>query len=125
VGSYSPPFHPRFSDSEYEGIISRISQSGANIVWVGLGTPKQDIVAQRIANLIPVVTVSVGAAFDFFAGRKAEAPAWLQGTGLEWAFRLKEEPRRLLSRYTLGSCTFLKNSLFPPPPPPARVGATR
>jgi N-acetylglucosaminyldiphosphoundecaprenol N-acetyl-beta-D-mannosaminyltransferase len=89
----------------------RIRASGATIVWVGLGTPKQDYEAQRIATSLPVVAVAIGAAFDFLAGTKAQAPLWVQRSGLEWAFRLASEPRRLGRRYVWGNSVFVREAL--------------
>ena len=105
VGAESPPFRPA-SETELRERDERIAASGASIVWVGLGTPKQDAEVQRLAASIPVVAMAVGAAFDFLAGTKAQAPAWVQRSGLEWAFRLASEPRRLGRRYLWGNSVF-------------------
>jgi N-acetylglucosaminyldiphosphoundecaprenol N-acetyl-beta-D-mannosaminyltransferase len=106
VGAESPPFAPATAD-ELTQRDERIRQSGASIVWVGLGTPKQDAEVRRLADTLPVVAMAVGAAFDFLAGTKAQAPAWMQRNGLEWAFRLGSEPRRLGRRYVWGNGVFL------------------
>ncbi len=99
VGVESPPFRPP-TPSEEEATLDRIRQSGATVVWVGLGVPKQDVWIHRAAPLLHGVTlVGVGAAFDFLAETKAQAPAWVQRSGLEWLFRLFHEPRRLWRRY--------------------------
>jgi N-acetylglucosaminyldiphosphoundecaprenol N-acetyl-beta-D-mannosaminyltransferase len=106
VGICSPPFRSptaRELLDEEEAILS----SRADIVWVGLGTPKQDIRAAQLAAALPVVAVAVGAAFDFVAGHKRQAPPWVQRRGLEWAFRLGCEPRRLWRRYLFGNARFL------------------
>ncbi|WP_375400964.1 WecB/TagA/CpsF family glycosyltransferase [uncultured Amnibacterium sp.] len=106
VGAASPPFR---SQSELE-LVERdraIAASGAQVVWVGLGTPKQDVEAERLAHSLPVVAVAVGAAFDYAAGTLREAPRWLRTLGLEWAFRLAVEPARLWRRYLFGSARFL------------------
>lgn len=105
VGRESPPFRPA-SDAELAERDQRIADSGATIVWVGLGTPKQDFEVQRLAASLPVVAMAVGAAFDFLAGTKAQAPVWVQKSGLEWAFRLASEPRRLGKRYVWGNSVF-------------------
>jgi N-acetylglucosaminyldiphosphoundecaprenol N-acetyl-beta-D-mannosaminyltransferase len=76
-----------------------IRNSGARIVLVGLGSPKQDRWMHAHRDRIPAVMLGVGAAFDFLAGVKPQAPAWMQQNGLEWAFRLATEPRRLWRRY--------------------------
>jgi N-acetylglucosaminyldiphosphoundecaprenol N-acetyl-beta-D-mannosaminyltransferase len=72
-----------------------------------LGTPKQDELIGELVNRVHVPLVAIGAAFDFLAGTKPEAPAWLQGTGLEWIFRLLSEPRRLWRRYLVGNTRFV------------------
>jgi exopolysaccharide biosynthesis WecB/TagA/CpsF family protein len=105
VGAESPPFRTA-TDSELAERDERIRASGASIVWVGLGTPKQDVEVQRMAASLPVVAMAVGAAFDFLAGTKPQAPEWMQRSGLEWAFRLGSEPGRLGKRYVWGNSVF-------------------
>jgi N-acetylglucosaminyldiphosphoundecaprenol N-acetyl-beta-D-mannosaminyltransferase len=99
VGSYSPPFQPLTARTQTE-IAARISDSEADVVWVGIGVPKQE---KWMASMRPLlnapVLIGVGAAFDFHAGLVPSAPRWMQRTGLEWAFRLAQEPRRLWRRY--------------------------
>jgi N-acetylglucosaminyldiphosphoundecaprenol N-acetyl-beta-D-mannosaminyltransferase len=106
VGTESPPFR-ELTDAEREEQLGRIAESSAQVVWVGLGTPKQDFESARLAARLPLVFIAVGAAFDFVAGTKAEAPAWMQGAGLEWVHRLFSEPRRLWRRYLFGNAQFL------------------
>jgi N-acetylglucosaminyldiphosphoundecaprenol N-acetyl-beta-D-mannosaminyltransferase len=106
VGMDSPPFR-ELTDREQADQLTRISASGAHIVWVGLGTPKQDFEVARLARELPLVSVAVGAAFDFVAGTKRQAPLWMQHNGLEWVFRLGSEPRRLWRRYLFGNARFL------------------
>jgi N-acetylglucosaminyldiphosphoundecaprenol N-acetyl-beta-D-mannosaminyltransferase len=106
VGTCSPPFRP-MTASELRDEEESILSSGADIVWVGLGTPKQDIHAAQLASALPVVCAAVGAAFDFVAGHKPQAPAWMQRGGLEWTFRLGCEPRRLWRRYLFGNARFV------------------
>lgn len=106
VGTESPPFR-ELSEAERADQVIRLKESGAQIVWVGLGTPKQDFETARLAREIPVVFVAVGAAFDFVAGTKKEAPEWMQRTGLEWTYRLMSEPRRLWRRYLFGNARFV------------------
>ena len=105
VGAESPPFRP-LTDAERAAQIERIAVSGAQVVWVGLGCPKQDHEAARLAGEVPAVFVAVGAAFDFISDTKRRAPRWMQRSGLEWLFRLGSEPRRLWRRYVLGLPTF-------------------
>lgn len=103
---YSPPFGT-WPPEEFERICAAIRDSGANLVWVGLGCPKQERwIADHLAELPPAVYFGVGAAFAFHAGHVARAPGWCQQAGLEWAYRLVREPRRLFRRY------FTYNSLF-------------
>jgi len=106
VGAESPPFRA-MSVSEIADQDGRIRDSGATIVWVGLGTPKQDWEVARLAGSVPVVAMALGAAFDFLAGVKPQAPLWMQKSGTEWAFRLASEPRRLAKRYLWGNPRFL------------------
>ncbi len=106
VGAESPPFRTLSSEDLLEQD-QRIRDSAAQIVWVGLGTPKQDWEVARLAAKMPVVAMAVGAAFDFIAGTKPQAPVWMQRTGTEWAYRLAREPRRLSKRYLWGNPRFL------------------
>ncbi len=99
VGTTAPPFRTLTAD-ERATVAKDIRESGADIVWVGLSTPKQERwMAQMAAELAPAILIGVGAAFDFHAGRKSQAPLFLQERGLEWAYRLATEPRRLWRRY--------------------------
>ena len=85
-----------------------IDRAGAHVVWVGLSTPKQELwMAQHVGRLKTSVLIGVGAAFDFHAGLKKQAPRWMQHNGLEWLFRLATEPRRLWRRYAVNIPVFL------------------
>lgn len=107
VGTHSPPFRP-LADPETAAIASEINASNADIVWVGLGAPKQEQwMADHRANLTAPVLIGVGAAFDFHAGTKAQAPRWMQRCGLEWLFRMASEPRRLGPRYLITNTLFI------------------
>ena len=106
VGCDSPPFHEP-SQQELEERDRRIMDSGATMVWVGLGTPKQDWEVARLAETLPVTALAVGAAFDFLAGTTTQAPGWMQRCGLEWAYRFAREPRRLANRYVWGNSLFI------------------
>jgi N-acetylglucosaminyldiphosphoundecaprenol N-acetyl-beta-D-mannosaminyltransferase len=106
VGAESPPFRP-LTGQEQQEQDQRILDSGADLVWVGLGTPKQDWEVARLAESVGVVALAVGAAFDFLAGTKPQAPPWVQRSGIEWAYRLASEPRRLARRYLWGNPRFL------------------
>jgi N-acetylglucosaminyldiphosphoundecaprenol N-acetyl-beta-D-mannosaminyltransferase len=107
VGAVSPPFRA-LTEEETAEQTARIVDSKAQVVWVGLGTPKQDWESARLAVDIPAVFIAVGAAFDFVAGEKKQAPMWMQRNGLEWLFRLAVEPRRLWRRYLFGNARFLR-----------------
>jgi N-acetylglucosaminyldiphosphoundecaprenol N-acetyl-beta-D-mannosaminyltransferase len=99
VGGYSPPHRP-LTDEERASVVSEINRSRADVVWVGIGVPKQEKWMARLrSELDTPVLIGVGAAFDFHAGLIPQAPAWLQDHGLEWAYRLAREPRRLWRRY--------------------------
>lgn len=107
VGAESPAFRP-LTDAERVKQDARIEASGAHIVWVGLGTPKQDYEVARIAASLPVTAIAIGAAFDFVAGTVKPAPSWMSRIGLEWFYRLLREPRRLWRRYLFGNLGFLR-----------------
>jgi N-acetylglucosaminyldiphosphoundecaprenol N-acetyl-beta-D-mannosaminyltransferase len=99
VGGYSPPHRP-LTDEERRAVIKEINGSRADVVWVGIGVPKQEKwMASMRDELETPVLVGVGAAFDFHAGLMPQAPNWIQESGLEWAYRLAHEPRRLWRRY--------------------------
>jgi N-acetylglucosaminyldiphosphoundecaprenol N-acetyl-beta-D-mannosaminyltransferase len=100
VGGYSPPHRPLIPE-EREAVVKEINGSRADVVWVGIGVPKQEKwMAELRDDLQSPVLIGVGAAFDFHAGLVPQAPNWLQASGLEWAYRLAHEPRRLWRRYT-------------------------
>jgi len=104
--SLSPPFHA-LSLAEDDQVIEQINQSGVNILFVGLGCPLQEKWMAAHKGRIHAVMVGVGAAFDFYAGVKAQAPEWMQATGLEWLFRLTTEPGRLWKRYLIHNPRFI------------------
>lgn len=99
AGIYSPPYRPLTLEEDSQ-IVRQIDGSGADIVWVGLGTGKQEHwMADHLGRVQAPVMIGVGAAFDLLSGRKPQAPRWMQRAGLEWLFRLGSEPRRLWRRY--------------------------
>lgn len=110
VGGHAPPFRDP-GTQEIEDFADAIRQSGADIVWVGLGTPRQDAVIAQLVGRVDAVLIGVGAAFDFLAQHKPEAPAWLHRTGLEWVYRLLSEPRRLWRRYLIGNSLFVVQAM--------------
>lgn len=103
---HSPPFRP-LPEAEDEEVARRIEGSGARIVFVALGCPKQETWMARHRDRVPAVMVGVGAAIDFLAGTKRQAPRLLQDAGLEWLFRLAAEPRRLWRRYLKQNPAFM------------------
>ncbi len=99
VGGWSPPFR-ELTEAERDEVAARINATGAEVVWVGTGQPKQERwMAEMRDRLEAPVLVGVGAAFDFHAGLVSQAPRWMMRLGLEWAYRLSREPRRLWRRY--------------------------
>jgi len=99
VGGYSPPFRALASDEEAT-VVRQINEARPDVLWVGIGVPKQEKWMARMRDRLDVpVMCGVGAAFDFHAGRVSMAPAWMQERGLEWIYRTLQEPRRLLGRY--------------------------
>ena len=95
---YSPPFRP-LTAAEDDAAVAAINASGARILFIGLNTPKQDYWMAAHRGKVQAVMLGVGAAFDFLAGTKAQAPRWIMRIGMEWFFRLVTEPRRLWKRY--------------------------
>ena len=107
AGCYSPPFRV-LTPAEDDAICQQIHASEADIVWVGLGAPRQELwMSDHKDKLGASVLIGVGAAFDFLSGRKTQAPHWVQQAGLEWLFRLIHEPRRLWRRYIPGYPRFV------------------
>ena len=107
VGQTAPPFR-EFTPPETEAVVAEIGSSGADIVWVGLGMPRQEKWMHQVARRLPGKTlIGVGAAFDLLSGRVPQAPPALQRIGLEWAFRLWQEPRRLWRRYLLNNPLYM------------------
>jgi len=107
AGTYCPPFRP-LSRAEETEVAAQITSSGADVVWVGLSTPKQERWMSLMRDRLDTpVLIGVGAAFDFLSGRVRQAPRWLQHSGLEWLYRLTQEPRRLWRRYLRNNPRFL------------------
>jgi N-acetylglucosaminyldiphosphoundecaprenol N-acetyl-beta-D-mannosaminyltransferase len=107
AGAYSPPFAD-LGDGPSAEMVERIRATVPDVVWVGLGAPKQDFWMRMYeAELAPSVLIGVGAAFDFLSGARARAPRWMRSCGLEWAHRLGSEPRRLTRRYLSTNTEFL------------------
>lgn len=106
AGAEAPPFR-KLTEQENQQACTRINESGAGVVMIGLGCPKQDLFAAHNRDRINCVQLLVGAAFDFHAGVKPMAPRWMQNCGLEWLFRLLCEPRRLWQRYLVTNSIYL------------------
>ncbi len=99
AGTATPPFRDLTAE-EKAGVADTINRADGQIVWIGLSTPKQERLMAELSRMIPhAVLIGVGAAFDFHAGLKPQAPLWMQRSGTEWMFRLATEPRRLAGRY--------------------------
>ena len=106
AGAISPPFRP-LDEAEKQEVIDTINGSGAAIVWVGLGCPKQEKWMAEHRGKLDAVMIGVGAAFDYEIGRIQRAPRWMRPAGLEWAYRLAQEPRRLFKRYAQTNTLFV------------------
>ena len=107
VGAFGPPIWP-WSPAEDRRLVQMINDSGADVAWIGLGSPKQEQwMAANRDRLNPSVLIGVGAAFDFLAGTKRRAPPWMRRAGLEWLHRLISEPARLWRRYLLVTPRFV------------------
>jgi N-acetylglucosaminyldiphosphoundecaprenol N-acetyl-beta-D-mannosaminyltransferase len=106
VGRESPPFCDLTGEEEV-ALLQSLSELKPDIVWVALGTPKQDAFVYEFSLRSSAAFVAVGAAFDFISGEKSQAPVWMRERGLEWIFRLAHEPRRLASRYLVHNFRFV------------------
>jgi len=107
AGVEAPPFEP-ITDESVLSLSRRVQTSGADVVWVGLGTPKQDYLVDQLVRYVSRPIIPVGAAFNFLSGQVRPAPTLLHGSGLEWLYRFAQEPRRLWKRYTVGNIRFLR-----------------
>ena len=101
VAGYEPSQFRKISEAEKQGVVERIKRSGARIVFVGLGCPRQEVWAYEYREALRMPILAVGAAFAFHAGLLPQAPSWMQKAGLEWFFRLVQEPQRLWRRTLL------------------------
>ncbi|MFI4860390.1 MAG: WecB/TagA/CpsF family glycosyltransferase [Phycisphaerales bacterium JB063] len=106
VGAESPPYRA-LTEAEEDAVIERVNASGAGVMFLGIGCPKQEDFAFKHRQKIRAVQMCVGAAFDFHAGKVRMAPRWMQQRGLEWLYRLYKEPRRLWKRYVTTNSTFV------------------
>ena len=109
AGTYSPPFRDLTSQEEND-VVARINQAAPDVVWVGLGSLKQEYWMSHFRQRLSApILIGVGAAFDFITGRIPQAPRWMQNASLEWLFRLLVEPNRLWRRYLLYNPLFVWN----------------
>lgn len=108
AGKHAPEFGPVDNEFVTEAALI-IESSKTDIVWIALGSPKQDFASALLAEAVGRPCIGVGAAFDFLAGTAKEAPLWMQRNGLEWVYRFATEPRRLWSRYTIGNVQFVRS----------------
>ena len=108
---YSPPFGNVSAELDTQ-IITDINNSQADVVWVGLGAPKQEIWMSEHEGKVKGLMIGVGAGFNYFAGNIKRAPVWMQKSNLEWLYRLIQEPSRLLSRYIHTNSKFIWHAIF-------------
>jgi len=106
AGTQTPPFRD-LEDKDVEALAEDVRAAAADVLWIGLGTPRQDYLVHDLSDRLSIPVVPVGAAFDFLTGRVAEAPSWLHGSGLEWIYRLSRDPKRLWRRYVYGNPRFV------------------
>ena len=106
TGMYAPPFR-QLTEEEDEKIMREINVAAPDFLWVGLGAPKQEIWMAEHKNKISAVMIGVGAGFDFHAGTIKRAPVWMQRCGLEWLYRLFQDPKRLWKRYVVTNSKFM------------------
>lgn len=113
VETYSPPYKPEFSEEDNKAIVEAINKADPDLLWIGMTAPKQEKWTYSHWNELNIHchVGTIGAVFDFFAGTVERAPIWWQEHGLEWAYRLIKEPKRMWRRYIIGNTLFLYNIL--------------
>lgn len=111
VETYSPPYKPEFSEEDNKAIVEAINKADPDLLWIGMTAPKQEKWTYAHWNELNIHchVGTIGAVFDFFAGTVERAPIWWQEHGLEWAYRLIKEPKRMWRRYIIGNSLFLWN----------------
>ncbi|MFA7289739.1 MAG: WecB/TagA/CpsF family glycosyltransferase [Melioribacteraceae bacterium] len=108
TGSFSPPYKLKFTEEENLQFIEMMNKSGADLFWIGLGAPKQEIwMYENYKKLNHGIMIGIGAGFDYLAGNTKHAPEWMKNMALEWLYRLIQEPRRLWKRYLITNSLFL------------------
>lgn len=110
VGTECPAYRIPTPD-DLDELVASVTEAEADVLWIGIGTPKQDYVVPELAERLSIPVVPVGAAFDFWSGAVSQAPRFLHGSGFEWVYRMAREPRRLWKRYLLGNPRFLWSAL--------------
>ncbi len=120
AGTYTPPFRP-LNEAEEQDLISQLDEAKPHLIWVGLSTPKQERFMHNLLKKNPELNsnwnnattlLGVGAAFDFLSYQVKQAPYWIQRSGFEWLYRIFQEPKRLLKRYTVTNVRFIKTLLW-------------
>lgn len=108
TGYYSPPYKSRFNEKENKQFIEIMNKCGADIIWIGLGAPKQELwMYENYKKLDKGIMIGIGAGFDYLAGNIKHAPEWMKSASLEWLYRLIQEPRRLWKRYLITNSLFI------------------
>lgn len=110
-GMYSPPFHPLTKEEDHQ-IIKRINAARPDIIWIGLGAPKQEQWMSTHQGKVCGVMIGVGAGFDYYAGNISRAPEWMQRFNLEWFYRLIQDPKRLFRRYLHTNTKFIWHAMI-------------
>jgi N-acetylglucosaminyldiphosphoundecaprenol N-acetyl-beta-D-mannosaminyltransferase len=107
VGTYTPPFRPLSMDEHFD-LVQQVNSAKPDIIWVGLSTPKQErFMAEYVSKFDASLMLGVGAAFDLHTGRMIDSPEWVKKSGMQWAHRLLQDPRRLWKRYLVNNPKFL------------------
>ena len=110
-GFYSPPYR-ELTPEEDDEVIEMLNASGADLIWIGLGAPKQEKWMSAHQGKVHGVMLGVGAGFNFFAGNIKRAPVWIQKIGMEWLFRLFQDPKRLFKRYFESNIKFIWKAII-------------
>lgn len=113
IETYSPPFKPEFSEEDNAAIINAVNVSDPDLLWIGMTAPKQEKWAYSNWDKLHIHCHcgTIGAVFDFYAGTAKRAPEWMQRSGLEWLYRLLDNPKRMWRRYIIGNCKFIMNCI--------------
>ena len=112
IAGMEPSVFRPLAEEEKGALCGRVAKSGADFLWVALGAPRQEVLCHELNGRVPALMVGVGGAFNVLAGRVPEAPRWMQDIGLEWLYRLVQEPRRLFKRYAVTNTKFIAYQLM-------------